>query len=737
MTSYSETYFGRFHIKPHDKITIRGRALRLAHQTRDGYVLMDADGSGIAEMFDFGLLSRLNANKEITHEPDFYNPNVATRRPADFSSQMSQLTDKQRMRLHVRHALVSGFVEMRDEALVSVNSPTIKKNMPEICRRAQTFMSDEAPSPETILRENEVRDGSRRKPRGGCVTTSVAPVHPRTLRKWLASFNEFGMTGLADSIANRGNRTSYFSAEEKELLMRTVYASYLSLNRPSQKTTADDVKVAFHKENMKRNAQGLTPLRVPSRQAVRNAIRSIDKFQVVLKRKGLEEAVKIFRPVSSGLQVCRPYERVEMDEWKIDLITIMAASGLMSLFTKEELQLVGLDNSSGRWWITVSIDCRTRCVLGMKLTLNPTSCAALDCLRMTTSDKGVWADAVGAVSGWHMAATPETLVTDNGSAFKALNFSAACSDLGITHERSIAGLPSMRGTVERLFRTASMNLLPRLNGRTFSSVLEKGSHPSEALACLKPEDLCFALVRWIVDIYHNTPHLGLGGKTPLEQWDDDMTNGNYTLKASPSARNDRLAFGVTVERQLDKYGVTILGVKYHSEMLSNWYNKFGKQDLNVRWLANDIGAVEVRFGDECHQVQAVLGIFDGVHAQQWLTARRSLKTSDPAKLKWRDDVVCNAISAIQKMNGERTLEFGLITQPWNSERIASAEEALFCGFNIAETEAPTTSPSGQFGRTLRPSEPRIEATPKASTRSVPAKPKATKTKSWKIEKGDQ
>ena len=119
MTSYSETYFGRFHIKPHDKITIRGRALRLAHQTRDGYVLMDADGSGIAEMFDFGLLSRLNANKEITHEPDFYNPKVATRRPADFSSKMSQLTDKQRMRLHVRHALVSGFVEMRDEALVN------------------------------------------------------------------------------------------------------------------------------------------------------------------------------------------------------------------------------------------------------------------------------------------------------------------------------------------------------------------------------------------------------------------------------------------------------------------------------------------------------------------------------------------------------------------------------------------------------------------------------------------
>ena len=737
MTIYSETYYGRFHIKPHDKITIRGRALRLAQKTRNGYVLKDAEGPGISETFSFEHLSRLNASKEIMHEPDYYDATAAARRSTMPSFQMSDLSIKQRKRLRVRHAMVSALLEMHREELVPVNDASIEHNMPEICRRALRYLSEEAPSPDDGLREEEVRNGLRRKPRGGRVTPSVAPVHSRTIRKWLASFNEFGMLGLADSVANQGNRTSYFNPEERELLMRTVSESYLSLNRPTKKTTTDDVKVAFHNENLKRKAQGLAPHRVPSREAVRNAINSIDKFQVVLNRKGYEEAEKLFKPVSSGLQVYRPYERVEMDEWKIDLITILADSGLISLFTKEELEGLGLDNSSGRWWVTVSIDCRTRCILGMKLTPNPTSCAALDCLRMTTSDKGDWADAVGAVSGWHMAATPETLGTDNGSAFRAFNFSAACSNINITHEYSAAAKPSMRGTVERLFRTASMGLLPRLSGRTFSSVLEKGSHPTEARACLKTNDLCFALVRWIVDIYHNTPHSGLGGKTPLEQWEDDMKAGNYPLKASPSVSKDRLAFGTTVERQLDKYGVTVLGVKYHSEMLSNWYNKFGKQDLNVRWLANDIGAVEVRLGDEWHQVQAVLGIFDGVHAQQWLTARRSLKTSDPAKLKWRDDVVCNAISAIQNMNGERTLEFGLITLPWNSERIASAEEALFCGFNIAGTEAPITSASSQFGRTLQPSEARLDATPTKSTRSAPVKPETTKTKSWKIEKGDQ
>jgi len=77
MTSYSETYFGRFVINPHDRITIRGRAMRLAYQTRNGYVLKDAGGTGVSEFFDFVTLSWLNFSEEIQHEPDFFKPKAA------------------------------------------------------------------------------------------------------------------------------------------------------------------------------------------------------------------------------------------------------------------------------------------------------------------------------------------------------------------------------------------------------------------------------------------------------------------------------------------------------------------------------------------------------------------------------------------------------------------------------------------------------------------------------------
>lgn len=75
----------------------------------------------------------------------------------------------------------------------------------------------------------------------------------------------------------------------------------------------------------------------------------------------------------------------------------------------------------------------------------------------------------------------------------------------------------MRGMIERLFRTAIMSLFSHLSGRVFSNVFERGDHPSEERACLTTEQLGYAIVRWVVDIYHNTPHEGLGGLTPLQQ----------------------------------------------------------------------------------------------------------------------------------------------------------------------------------------------------------------------------
>jgi putative transposase len=263
------------------------------------------------------------------------------------------------------------------------------------------------------------------------------------------------------------------------------------------------------------------------------------------------------------------------------------------VFGEEHLKALGLDGEKARWWLVAAIDCRTKICLGMKLTRDPSSSAARECLRMVVSDKGEWSDSVRACCAWSHAVVPEVLAADNGPGFKAHVFQDACLDLQMTVLRTIGGIPGMRGTIERLFHTAALGLMPRLAGRTFSNPRERAGYPAEDRACLDAEDVGFALVRWIVDIYHNTPHEGLGGRTPLEQWDVDMESGNYPLRGLPDNRSKRLAFGNRLQRTVSREGITVMGVRYHSDDLRRFYTHPGSKRVEVRWDQTDLGAIEV------------------------------------------------------------------------------------------------------------------------------------------------
>jgi putative transposase len=453
-------------------------------------------------------------------------------------------------------------------------------------------------------------------------------------------------------------------------------------------------------------------LKVPGRKAIRTCIASLDAFEVAVAQHGPEEAMKRFRPVGRGLEVARPLERVEIDEWRIDLMSILAGSGLLALFTPEELVALGLDGSIARWSIVVAIDCRTRVILGMILTPDPRASAAIACLRMITSDKGEISDATGAAVRWSQFGTPELLASDNGAAFKAAEFTTACNDLGITHERTIAGAPSMRATIERFFRTCAIGLLPRLSGRTFSDVVERARHPAEARACLEPGDLCFSLVRWIVDIYHNTPHEGLGGRTPLAQWEADHRDGNYPLRAAPDRRKKRLAFGIGLQRTVSREGVVFHGIRYHSEALAVFHQRRGGRTVDLRVDPADLGIVEVCIDGAWQEVPAVHEGFDGLPIPVWRAARRNLQTSSSRRAEWEEAVVVDAIQAIKGLNQHRTLAFGLIDKGYTREQLDGLERSLSAGSglpprsrNCATKAAAAAGPSCPSRRS-RPTRPR-------------------------------
>ncbi len=138
-------------------------------------------------------------------------------------------------------------------------------------------------------------------------------------------------------------------------------------------------------------------------------------------------------------------------------------------------------------------------------------------------------------------------------------------------------------------------------------------------------------MRWIVDIHHNTPHEGLGGRTPLQQWEMDHAAGNYPLCAAPDTRAKRLAFGVPLRRVASKAGITVLGLRYHSEALARHVIDGSAGVVDIRWDPEDIGVIEVLIAGEWREVPAVHDGFVGTDARTWIAARRALRATTPKR----------------------------------------------------------------------------------------------------------
>lgn len=97
---------------------------------------------------------------------------------------------------------------------------------------------------------------------------------------------------------------------------------------------------------------------------------------------------------------------------------------------------------------------------------------------------------------------PERLYVDNGANYRSRHLALVCAKLGVALIHSRPHQPQGRGKIERFFRTVRAQLLTRLTADDTAS-----------LAALNRR-----LWAFVEGEYHHTPHRGLDGKTPLEQW---------------------------------------------------------------------------------------------------------------------------------------------------------------------------------------------------------------------------
>jgi len=96
----------------------------------------------------------------------------------------------------------------------------------------------------------------------------------------------------------------------------------------------------------------------------------------------------------------------------------------------------------------------------------------------------------------------ERLYVDNGANYRSQHLALVCAKLGIALIHSRPHQPQGRGKHERWFRTVRAQFLTRLTPVDTASL----------------EALNRRLWTWVEGEYHQTPHAGLEGRTPLEQW---------------------------------------------------------------------------------------------------------------------------------------------------------------------------------------------------------------------------
>jgi transposase InsO family protein len=106
---------------------------------------------------------------------------------------------------------------------------------------------------------------------------------------------------------------------------------------------------------------------------------------------------------------------------------------------------------------------------------------------------------------------PERLYVDNGSAFRSRQLALVCAKLSIALVHARPYRPQGKGKQERWFRTVRMQLLSKLQEADLQSL----------------EALNRRLWAWVEGEYHQSPHRGLDGETPLDRWAKTASSVRY------------------------------------------------------------------------------------------------------------------------------------------------------------------------------------------------------------------
>lgn len=675
----------RFSLSHQDRLVINNIAYKRRSRLPNGYILERVDDPDVVETFTDRDLLLASAKPNFRFERSAFAQGKACATSNSVDGLISWIPEDQQEEVlwrtrsceELEKEILAGNATLSDASLKRIG-PVIAQRLhaEELKRTAKRNVNGEIINPKA----GDQVPGLRKEP------------SPPTWRKWRKWYLEGGERAIAlrKRYFRSGNRVTERLRLPERQIMHRFALMFMSETRPTKRDIHRSMKAYIvEEENPKRVAAGEKPLRVPSYERLAAEINSFPEFDAYACRHGLDAARKRFAMVQNGVDVERPLQRVEIDEWRVNLQTLCADLGILDKLS-DKLQS---EIATARPWLCAALDSATSVCVGFKIGLTPTSDLAMDTLEMVVTPKAPYALAAGALSRDDFYGSPERIVHDQGAAFLSLRFRRAIIDLEADAEAPPAGIPSLRGRIERFFRTAGTQALCPFTGRTFESIAAKGDYDPVARVSLTLAELCDVITRWVLDIYHNTPHSGLKGETPANCWKRLVKA--YGIIPSPDRHRRRAIFGVKRDCCLTPKGVRMFGLHFNSRELQEFRRRRGDVTLEVRMNHMDLGHVSVRLDDGGWlAVPNVRPGFDDVPLKIWRAAEADLRRRFKAQAVVADEIVAKAIKDAWELGRAAAARVSIFSTRPSTEELDYAEKELGYGFDrpaqLPEGAAPLT-----------------------------------------------
>jgi putative transposase len=536
-----------------------------------------------------------------------------------------------------------------------------------------TCLKELLPFIEKTVNEN-ARKGSQRGGKAHKYMTVIGPRHFFRLHDRYAE-NGFRVEALVSTANGPGALPSRFDREDLAIWMEHAKL-FAASKRPKISGALQMLEAKIAQLNTVRITYGQRPHEMPKPKFFNKLVKGLGRYFLTASRFGDDVAKAALSKTENGLQVKRPGQRIEMDEWKIDLLVLMTFAGLAEKMTDEERDLI----KSTRIWVSVVIDVATRCILAMRFSARaPSEDSSMAALEMAVSDKSMLSAVIGAGTPWIYNVLFSNLVTDWGPAFRATRLRAAVAQLRGTHQFTAAGWAAGRGTIESVFKTQGMRFMHWFEGRTFSNVVDRGPNGTDAK--LNIDELNRMLVRAVVDIYHHTPHDGLNGATPHNEWLRLTAKYGILPPLHPDQR--RHVFGTKIAKAISDKGVRFLGIHYQHarlhEMRRDQAALPGAKAPRTEIRVDRFNLRKISFWDGSRWVEAeaTMGLPEDVSVWEWVGATKELRAIHRANAKLHLSVLLKAVNDLREAGHAASARAELGTDIPSAKQYAVVEKNYF------------------------------------------------------------